>query len=340
MKPTNPQLFLHFKSNHPRSCFKAIVYGQALTVKMICSREDDVKKHMKILHEKFLERGYPEQLVIENLSRGARLERADLLKPKPIYPHQAIPVPAASKRQFRATFIVTFNPHNPPLKQWLHEAQICLETDRKMSSIYPKPPSVVTRQAPSLKRILTSSRFKQLPFRGCEDISDLPAGCFRHGGRGHTGCRLCGRLKQGKKFRSTFTGLEYTIRFRLTCKSKFVCYLVTCTQCGKQYTGSTTQFMHTRHVGHGVEVREESTPLGRHFAEHGLNSMQIQIIDCVQEGRPDALEALRCLEGAWQHRLATFDIHGNINSRDELTANRQQQNQQPMLRFAQRMLGV
>ena len=35
VKPTNPQLFLHYKSNHPRNCFKAIVYGQALTVKTI-----------------------------------------------------------------------------------------------------------------------------------------------------------------------------------------------------------------------------------------------------------------------------------------------------------------
>ena len=119
-----------------------------------------------------------------------------------------------------------------------------------------------------------------------------------------------------------------------------MCYLVTCAQCGKQYSGSTTQFMHRRHVGHGLEVREESTPLGRHFAQHGLNSMEVQFIDCVQEGRQDALEALRCLEGVWQHRLATFEAHGNINSRDELTMQRQQQDQQPMLRFAQRMLGM
>ena len=27
IKPTNPQLFLHFTSNHPSSVFKAIVYG-------------------------------------------------------------------------------------------------------------------------------------------------------------------------------------------------------------------------------------------------------------------------------------------------------------------------
>merc|ERR1719187_1971293 len=28
IKPTNPQLFLHYTSNHPKSVFKAIVYGQ------------------------------------------------------------------------------------------------------------------------------------------------------------------------------------------------------------------------------------------------------------------------------------------------------------------------
>ena len=159
VKPTNPQLFLHFKSNHPRSCFKGIVYGYALGVKMICSREEDVEKHMKKLHEKCYDRGHPPDMVREQLARGAQLERVDLLRPKPIYPTLAGLVPAASKPKFRATFVVTYNPQNPPLKQWPQEAYICLQTDSKMSEIYTKPPSVVTRQAPSLKRLLTTSTF-------------------------------------------------------------------------------------------------------------------------------------------------------------------------------------
>ena len=35
VKPTNPQLFLHFSSNHPHSVFQAIVYGQGITVRTI-----------------------------------------------------------------------------------------------------------------------------------------------------------------------------------------------------------------------------------------------------------------------------------------------------------------
>ena len=87
--------------------------------------------------------------------------------------------------------------------------------------------------------------------------------------------------------------------------------------------------MHVRHVGHGVEVREESTPLGRHFAQCGMNNMGIQIIDGIKEATEDAEEALRCLEGVWQHRLAVFKQHGNINHRDEMEVKRGQVQQVP-----------
>ena len=75
VKPTNPQLFLHYKSSHPPQSFKAIVYGQARTVKTICSKEEFVGKFYENLKSKFLDRGYPLQIVGENLERGAALDR-------------------------------------------------------------------------------------------------------------------------------------------------------------------------------------------------------------------------------------------------------------------------
>ena len=63
VKPTNPQLFLHYSSNHPQSVFKAIVYGQAITVRTICSKDEFVRKHLENLKEKFLQRGYPVEMV-------------------------------------------------------------------------------------------------------------------------------------------------------------------------------------------------------------------------------------------------------------------------------------
>ena len=162
--------------------------------------------------------------------------------------------------------------------------------------------------------------------------------CWGHEGRGHGGCLLCRRLKEGNQFQSSFSKLSYKIRHRFTCKSRFVCYLVTCDICGKQYVGSTTQHMHVRHVGHGVEVREESTPLGRHFAQCGMSNMKIQIIDGINEAREDREEALRCLEGVWQHRLAVFKQHGNINHRDKMEVVRRQN--QPVSAFIRGVFGI
>ena len=134
----------------------------------------------------------------------------------------------------------------------------------------------------------------------------------------------------GNKFQSSFTQLSYKIRHRF----------ITCDRCGKQYVGSTTQHMHVRHVGHGVEVREESTPLGRHFAHCGMGSgsMVVQIIDGVIETREDSGEALKCLEGVWQLRLPVFKQHRKINHRDEMEVTRRQP--QPVPAFLRGVLGI
>ena len=120
VKPTNPQLFLHYTSNHPKSVFKAIVYGQGITVRMICSKDEFVEKHIRNIKQKFIERGYPVNMIDKELERGLALPREDLLRIRPTYPVQASPVPPVGrKKNFFPTFIVSYNPHNPPLRKWV-----------------------------------------------------------------------------------------------------------------------------------------------------------------------------------------------------------------------------
>ena len=117
---------------------------------------------------------------------------------------------------------------------------------------------------------------------------------------------LCPRLKEGKEFESSYTGLAYKIRHHLTCKSKYVVYLVTCQLCLKQYVGKTTQFMHTRHTGHRSEIENQTSELGEHFHRCGVENLSLQIIDCVRQGED---ETLSVLEGYWQNVLATFQAN-------------------------------
>ena len=170
-------------------------------------------KHLENLKQKFLEWGYPLDIVRE---KGAALDREDLLKPK-CYPSQATPA-VPIKPKFVPTFIITYNPHSPPLKKWLKETFLILQSDKKMKQIYEKPPSVTFRQARNLKQILVRNRLRELPYTDCTDLP--PAGCHRHehGNRGRA-CMLCPKLKESRTFTSTFTGLQYNIRHSLTCNT-------------------------------------------------------------------------------------------------------------------------
>ena len=147
-----------------------------------------------------------------------------------------------SKPKFIPTFIITYNPHNPPLKKWLNEIHFILLADKKMEKVFPNPPSVSIRQARNLKHILVQSSLRELPF---PDASDMPTpGCYRHqhGGRGRQ-CMLCPKLNEGRIFTSKYTGLSYKIRHNLTCKSKYCVYLISCKKCGMQYTSLSTSCM-------------------------------------------------------------------------------------------------
>ena len=204
IKPTNPQLFLHYESNHPKQVFKAIVYGQAITVKTICSKEEFVVKHFDNLRQKFEERGYPLELVEQNLSRGAVLNRADLLTPKPPYPTDVVPT-IKMKRKFKPIFIITYNPHNPDLRSWVKENYFILQADRKMVKVCPRPPLVVYRQSPNLQKHLVRTRFRELPHRDGSDQDDRPAGCYKHQHSNRGGgnrCKLCVILNVSTHFTS------------------------------------------------------------------------------------------------------------------------------------------
>ena len=159
------------------------------------------------------------------------------------------------------TFIITYHPHAPDIRKWVREAHPILLSDSKLKEIYPRPPSVVFRQAPNLKQILVKSVLRELPFADGSDREQERPGCFKHNhpARGRR-CETCPRLNESQRFTSTFTSRTYKIWSKFTCKSKFVVYLVICARCRAQYVGKTVNTMMDRHNGHRREVEEKSTP--------------------------------------------------------------------------------
>jgi len=130
-------------------------------------------------------------------------------------------------------------------------------------------------------------------------------------------CVTCVKMIEGHVFRSSVTGLEYTIMPSVSCTTAHLIYLITCTNCSKQYVGKTEQSLKQRHYGHRREVEHASSALGQHFSSTsghcGAECLSIQIIEVCDRVGGDLLGR----EGHWQHELQTFSP-GGINIRDEL----------------------
>ena len=75
IKPSNLQLFLDFKSNHPKHCKIGIVYGQALRIIERCSDLSDANLHLEKLKGKLLERNYPVEVVDTQFDRAKKQTR-------------------------------------------------------------------------------------------------------------------------------------------------------------------------------------------------------------------------------------------------------------------------
>ena len=78
-KPTEQQTYLHAQSNHPKSLKDSIPYSQALRIKTICSTSSKFNKNFDIITKRFKERGYPENLVNEQVDKVKNMKRNLLL---------------------------------------------------------------------------------------------------------------------------------------------------------------------------------------------------------------------------------------------------------------------
>ena len=144
VKPTNKQLFLHYRSCHPEHVFKATVYSQALLGKTVCSYDEWCERYMQQLRVKFLQQEYPAALVDEQFEKVRKLDRDTLIYKKKDKTKQK-----RKAREMRSCLVVTFNPNNPPLHSWMNNLLRILYEEPEIKHLCPRIP-IVPRQTPSV----------------------------------------------------------------------------------------------------------------------------------------------------------------------------------------------
>lgn len=107
-----------------------------------------------------------------------------------------------------------------------------LKTDETFSKIFEKQKFINSKRQPkNLRRILTKSNFTEktdYKVTKCQDPR----------------CGTCPYIKSGQKF--NFSGKEFTINNNMSCQTRNLIYVITCSGCGELYIGETGNTLRER----------------------------------------------------------------------------------------------
>ena len=78
-KPTDQITYLHRQSNHPKSLSDSIPYSQVLPIETICSTTSEFNKIFDIITKRFKERGYCENLQVEQVVKVKNMKKKQQL---------------------------------------------------------------------------------------------------------------------------------------------------------------------------------------------------------------------------------------------------------------------
>ena len=148
-KPTASHAYLDYRSSHPLGTLNSIPYSQFLRLRRLCSDEADFTTQAKAMAAKFINRHYPPSVVMNALSRAQQVPRASAL------------TKCTRSTVDRHRAIMTFHPHNIPVKSILLSKWPLLQEDIDFGQVFTQPPMIAYRKATSIRDHLVRSRLKK-----------------------------------------------------------------------------------------------------------------------------------------------------------------------------------
>lgn len=263
-----------------------------------------------------MKRGYPETLLQQAISKVAAMPRESTLNYKQNKQNERVPV------------VITHNPGNPPIAQWLKDYMPILHSSSRMKKAAPEPPIVGERNCKNLRNILMPSKLPKQqqsrdPMTHQSQTRQQQNGCFKCSA---TRCVLCkNHLLSTTSFHSVTNGARYFIKSKLSCNSTNLVYLIDCAKCGKvQYVGETGQTLKKRFYGHRHNIQHfsdsnndnndsnahssnfirEDTMVAKHFNQpgHTIDDMKCAAIEQIFA---DDAGLRKRREKFWRHQLQT-----------------------------------
>ena len=313
-KPTDRQAYLHKKSAHPNHLKKSIPYGQALRLRRVCTETQDYDEASEALKSRLKERGYKEEEIVRQINEAKSRQREDLLQYKQKEPLKRIP------------FVLTYYPDLPNAKAAVEKHWQILHINPKMKSNFAEKPIMAYRRNQNLGDILGQKTLLNNKVVRKGDISNQSGCCNPCLTRSDNLC--CKQIRQTSTFQSRKTKRKYKIFHKVSCKSKFIIYLLECTRCRIQYVGKSEWPMNIRLNKHRNDVfREDAIQVCKHFKEPGHEFNKHAKITIIEElkKKDRSLKTMRKIleqrEDFWILKLKTlqpdgFNMELNDNNND------------------------
>ena len=294
-KPTDSHAYLPPTSCHPHHVTRNIPYSQFLRLKRLCSDNTTYHHRCDAMESWLSRRGYNKGTIRQARLRANTIKRSAALTYK------------TKTTTDRCPFILTYNPQNPPLRQWISELyNSVLSINNRTSQALPLPPIVGHRNPPNLRSILMPSA---LP-----TTTHVPPGCYKCESKR---CVICkDHLVEGASVCSDQSGKCFDLMNSLSCNSANIIYLLYCDICkNAQYIGETKNALKNRFYLHRSDINKNTGSLvTKHFNQknHSIHNMKCVAVEKVYgHGHSARLER----EKVWMKRLQTVWPMG-LNSND------------------------
>ena len=316
IKPTNTQQYVHASSSHPPGSGRGLIRGELLRYLRTNSTLESFEAFKKIHQTNVTARGYSVRQFEEATCDISFTNRPATLQDK------------VQDTGPKLTLCTTYTPYLPParIRSIIRTHWDLIQSCPNLSKIFPQKPRLTFRTSKSLKQMLVRARVQDeyqyhkidrnlRALQGYLPLPDSPS-LIAKCNKPH--CCTCPYLTTTPFIRSLRKGTAHTlyINSTLTCLSSHVIYVITCTKCGVQYVGMTTQSLKARFSQHLREIQKHQaagttwgiTRLYRHFGKPGHlpHHITVQPVEKVHEGET----SLRARESHWIKALMTSEPHG------------------------------
>ena len=286
-KPSDKHMYLHAKSDHPKTTKNAIAYGLGIRAKRICSKEKYYKQNRKKIVNNITRRGYRRKEVDKQLQKVDKLTREEVLRYK-----------ENNKQQNRIPLTVTYGNYLPNIQRIVHDRLNILHRSENMKTIFPEAPLTAYRRDANLQDILVHMKHRRI-------FAQTPTKCQKK-------CAICKYITQDITFNHHNT--TYTFNTEINCKTSNLIYGIKCHRCEMiLYVGETGTTIYERFQNHISSIkRKQDHPVSEHFntPDHKLEHLTII---CIEKIRKNDIHYRKIRESFWIAKLNTVEKGINKN---------------------------